>query len=380
MNKFNCSARVRGKNTASFLSSVNNNGIALTDIKTADDGLTFSFDSKHENELRSLSARSGLYFEIVRRKNAKTFVRGIVRHVGAIAALVAVTVTFIASRFFVFGIAVEGVTGDKAAEIISSLSEAGIDGVVPKSRIDVAKIQEFVSESSENIAFAEVYIDGVRLVINVREQLPEHAEEIQQGEIFASSDAIVTRVEVSGGTALVKAGDTVKKGQTLIEDYIIVGDPSDPGHKEIQTAAKGDVYGRVWYFERLIIPEYRTEYVRTGKEYTSSALYIKDKCLLKANASHGFQEYESVTKQTGFNAILPFDLVKTTYYEVQKTSVKTDDAYIESQIFAAFARLQTELDSSANVVDSYKSQKKVDNLYIINIYYEVEQLISCREA
>ena len=193
MNKFNCSARVRGKNTASFLRSVNNNGIALTDIKTADDGLTFSFDSKYENELRSLSARSGLYFEIVFRKNAKTFISGIHRHVGAIAALVAVTVTFIASRFFVFGIAVEGVTGDKAAEIISSLSEAGIDGVVPKSRIDVAKIQEFVSESSENIAFAEVYIDGVRLVINVREQLPEHTEEIQQGEIFASSDAIVTR-------------------------------------------------------------------------------------------------------------------------------------------------------------------------------------------
>ena len=53
---------------------------------------------------------------------------------------------------------------------------------------------------------------------------------------------------------------------------------------------------------------------------------------------------------------------------------------VESEVYASFARLYASLDSSATVLTSYKSQKKVDNYYIIILYYEVEQLIGCREA
>ena len=214
----------------------------------------------------------------------------------------------------------------------------------------------------------------------MRRQLPEPVPEEENGKIISSVDAIVTRVEVSGGTALVKAGDTVRKGQTLIDDVIIVGDPADPEHEEIETAAKGDVYGRVWYTERLTIPVYRTEYLRTGREFESTALLVRGKTVLGAKSDHGFADWESVSSRTDVKAIVPFTLVTTKYYELEAVTVETDEVYVQEQVYGAFARLTASLDESAVVRSSYKSQKKVDNYIIIILYYEVEQLIGCREA
>lgn len=374
------SASAKGANYAAFLCAANNAGIALSKLGREGCELSFSFDAEHEAALVRIAARCGMLFNVKSRKNAGTTARALLKHVGAWTALAAVAIAFIASRFFVFTVAVEGVSPSRAAQISSVIRESGVDGVTAKSAVDLKKIEELVAGSSEDLAFAEAYIDGIRLVVNVREQLPEPKEEEKTGKLIASTDAIVTRVEVTGGTAAVKAGDTVKKGQTLIEDYIISGDPLDPGHKEIPVAAKGDVYGRVWYVQRLNVPLYYEKTVRTGKEYSSTQLLMNGKVVLPAKSDHGFSQYETVceSKDTGF--LLPLTLDTYTWYETVTERVAADEAYIESEVYAAFARLFATLDPSATVLASYKSQKKVDNYYIIILYYEVEQLIGCREA
>lgn len=373
-------ASVRGADLSGFVSAANNAGIALCDIKKDGDELTFCCGGKDEKKLRAFAARRGLYFEVKNRRDFRFYARALLRHIGAATALVVAMASFVASRFFVFSVSVEGVSADSAARIVEALEEAGIDKITAKSGIDLSKVEEIAVGADENLASAEAYIDGVRLVVSVRRQLPEPVPEEENGKIISSVDAIVTRVEVSGGTALVKAGDTVRKGQTLIDDVIIVGDPADPEHEEIETAAKGDVYGRVWYTERLTIPVYRTEYLRTGREFESTALLVRGKTVLGAKSDHGFADWESVSSRTDVKAIVPFTLVTTKYYELEAVTVETDEVYVQEQVYGAFARLTASLDESAVVRSSYKSQKKVDNYIIIILYYEVEQLIGCREA
>lgn len=372
--------KTEGGNFAAFISTANNVGISLYDIEKKENALFFACDGEKEGELRRIAARCGNIFTVIGRKDAKSRLRGIARHAGVWTALIIFVFSIVVSRFFVFSVAVTGASPELAAEITKALAGSGIDGVTAKSAIDLKKIEELAVGAGDDIAFAEAYIDGVRLVVNVREQLPEPSEDEEKGKIYASCDAIVTRVEVSGGTAAVKAGDTVRKGQILIEDKIIVGDPLDPAHKEIETSAEGDIYGRVWYTERLLIPEYRQVTVRTGNKYSSSSLCLKDKILIKADDKHGFSEYEKTTETKQLNGILPFYIVTDTYYETTTETVQTDDTYIDSEVYAAFSSLLASLDDSASVLRSYKSQKKVDNYYIIILYYEVEQLIGCREA
>lgn len=380
MSKGYIKIRLEGNNFAAFVSAAANGGITLSDMEREEKTLKAVCLEKDEWELRRIAARCGLLLFVEGRKNLKSRADGLLRHIGAITALVVVVATFIMSRFFVFSVAVEGVSPARASEILAALKEEGVDGITLKSKLDLAEIEKTAVEGRDDLAFAEAYIDGVRLVVSVREQLPSPVENEEKGKLIASVDAIVTRVEVSGGTALVKAGDTVRKGQTLIGDYIIVGNHEDPEHKEIETAAEGDVYGRVWYTERLLIPEIRQETVRTGEKYTSTALYIGDRLMLAAKSSHGFSQYEKVTEVKKINAVIPFTLVTETYYETTVVNEKTDEAYLENQAYEAFARLYAGLDPEATVLASYKTQKKVDNYYIIILYYEVEQLIGCREA
>ena len=380
MKKGKFRATARGANYAAFICAVNNAGIALYKLKRDGCELSFVCDIGCEAHVARIAARHGMLFRVCVSKNEKTSLRAFLKHTGAWTALACVVISFAVSRFFVFSVAVEGVSSSRAAEIYSAISEAGIDGVTAKSAIDLQKVEELVAGSSDDIAFAEAYIDGIRLVVNVREQIPQPVAEESDGEIVSSSDAIVTRVEVSGGTAVVKEGDTVRKGQTLIEDYILVGDPLDPEHKEIETAAEGDVYGRVWYVQRLNVPTVVEKTVRTGRKYSSSELLFNDKVLLSAKSDHGFGEWELECLSKPLGSVLPLSLNTYTWYETVTERVEVDEAYLEGEIYAAFSSLFASLDPSATVLESYKSQKKVDNYYIIILYYEVEQLIGCREA
>lgn len=373
-------AEASGRDPAAFLSLAHAQGVAMRSIEKKDKTLRFDCSEKDCPQAAKIAARCGMTFVVVKRRNIASFAGSVLKHVGIVVALLVTAVTFAASRFFVFGIKVEGVSASNAEKITQFLNEKGLDGVVPKTSVDLAGIEREVSENVEGLAFAEAYFDGIKLVISAREQLPEPDENEVEGKIVASCDAIVTRVEVSGGTALVKAGDTVRAGDVLIDDKIVIGDPLDPEHEEVGTAAQGDVYGRTWYFTRLLVPEYRTEYVRTGRTYTSTSLYFGDRLVIAAEENHGFCDYERVSKKQSVKAVIPFTLETFTWYEVERVSVKTDEVYLENEVFAAFAELSASLDPSATVTGSYKSEKKVDNLYIIIIYYEVEKLIGCREA
>ncbi len=372
--------KVEGADFAAFLSAAANGGADLSDIERKERVLTAVCDEESERELRRFAARAGLLFSIAEKRNFGSRARAVIRHSGVVAAALVVALSFVVSRFFVFSVSVTGASPTVCSEILSALKEEGLNGAALKSAIDLEEIENTVENGNDKVAFAEAYIDGVKLVINVREQLPEPVATEESGKLYSSVDAIVTRVETTGGTAVVKAGDTVRKGDVLIEDHIVVGDPLDPGHKEIETAAKGYVYGRVWYTEKLLIPTVREVTVRTGRSYVSTALYLGDKLVIPAKSAHGFKEYEVTQTKKRINGVLPYSLATYGYYETQKRTVATDEAYIESEVYASFARLYASLDDSAAVLGSYKYQKKVDNYYIIILYYEVEQLIGCREA
>ena len=140
------------------------------------------------------------------------------------------------------------------------------------------------------------------------------------------------------------------------------------------------MYGRVWYVQRLNVPTVVEKTVRTGRKYSSSELLFNDKVLLPAKSDHGFGEWELECLGKPLGSVLPLSLNTYTWYETVTERVEVDEAYLEGEIYAAFSSLFASLDPSATVLTSYKSQKKVDNYYIIILYYEVEQLIGCREA
>ena len=63
---------------------------------------------------------------------------------------------------------------------------------------------------------------------------------------------------------------------------------------------------------------------------------------------------------------------KTTFFETTPIEKTVDRDYIDSRINSAKIDLQSEFEEDWKVVDCWNFEKRLDNLYIIDIYYELE--------
>ena len=81
-----------------------------------------------------------------------------------------------------------------------------------KSKINTKALSKRISGEIEEVGFANCYFDGGKLTVQIKEVHVKEEEE-EYSKIVADRDCIITRVLVYSGTALVKAGDVVKKGR-----------------------------------------------------------------------------------------------------------------------------------------------------------------------
>lgn len=144
--------------------------------------------------------------------------------------------------------------------IEAKLSDRGIGRLTPKVDGLAKRVREIALES-DDIADCSVEIRGTRLVLTVRERESATFPNDFAEEVVSGYDAVVTKVVVRHGTAKVKVGQTVKRGQTLIEgvSYSTSGEPL------MKTRAAGVVYGTVARRRSFVVGEVSTARERTGR-------------------------------------------------------------------------------------------------------------------
>ena len=106
--------------------------------------------------------------------------------------------------------------------------------------------KEILRKSSDKIEYLSIKKDGC--VINVEyKKKREKIEEIKyQGCLYASKDGIIKSFDLLCGEKVVKENDYVKKGDLLVQDYII-----DDYNNTIPIQTYGAVYAYTWYYLTL---------------------------------------------------------------------------------------------------------------------------------
>ena len=64
-------------------------------------------------------------------------------------------------------------------------------------------------------------------------------------------------------------------------------------------------------------------------------------------------------------------MVEVTYYETQTVVRELSEGEINAAVFEESRRLRETVDESASIINDRNSVKRLDNLYIIDIYYEI---------
>ncbi len=148
----------------------------------------------------------------------------------------------VASAFFLGGVCLDveiNAPQDMTEDIVEALAEIGVKRGCAMRSVNLDRVENALCVALPDVKYAFAAKKGSTLFITVEKlsdaPLPNDLKE--KKDVVSSCDGVVTRISVVNGTPLVKAGDTIKKGQVLIRGENVFAD----GTSETATAI-----GEVW--------------------------------------------------------------------------------------------------------------------------------------
>ncbi len=368
--------RVQTRDPAQLSNRMQAQGWHVRHMRAVDGGVEFGLSIAQGTRAQVWLAENGYSYRILYRRGAKERVKTAARHAGLWIgiALCAIVVTVMQGYCLYTDVRCAS-DPELAQQVEAYLAEQNIYGVIPKRAIDCDALAKALVERDERIAFAQCYFVGGRLIAEIT---PDHTvpptPDVYK-RLVATQDAVVTRVLTTSGTALVQEGAVVRAGDVLVDGYLIIGNPEDPAHERIEVPANGTVYGRVWYHTRLYIADEYVVNVRTGNEKTVRTTSLGKWTIGKPESPFG--QYETETTIQRMSAILPLTVTTYKFYETQSVRVRTDEQARAIAIAQAQRELASQIPTDAKVLATRNLEKRLDNATQVDIYYEIEQSISC---
>lgn len=253
-----------------------------------------------------ICAKRGLPFIFYRHRKRKTFLAGAFLFIGM--------VYFLSS--FVWTVEVKGNKRIEAQEIVNNLAGVGLKVGTWKPMVDTDRLTNQMMITMKDIAWISIDISGTRAIVEVSERVktPIVIDKNVPCNIVAAKDGVISAVIVFEGTPLVKAGDTVKRGDLLVAGMV---ESKDKAIRYVHSIAK--VEARTWYEETIDISLSRTFMKRTGKYCSKYSIIIFGKTLRLWNGKIPYEnsDAEQIVKylSIGRDNILPFGLTIDSYYE-----------------------------------------------------------------
>ena len=336
-----CSFTVCGLNLERFLAVMRQEEIPLEDVRrTGRRTLRCQCRTADFPTVTQIAADKGWRIREVRPERASAvWNRWRARPGLWIGALLALLLLLAGSRK-IWRVEVVG-AGPYQADIAAYLAEEGVRPGMQRAGFDAAAWEEKLTWRYPETAWFHVYVSGMTLRVECTQghPMPELASG-QPGDLVAGRDGVVETIEVFAGTAAVRPGDVVCKGQVLIYGQ-------ERGRDESVNAvqARGSVTARCWRTVRVRVPLEKVESWETGRE-TAATLLCTPWFQLPAEAEKpdylAMNIYESVQPVAG--AFFPVWRKTVLYREAALESVRADgDECRREALAAAETRLKEAL-------------------------------------
>ncbi|MEW6661587.1 MAG: sporulation protein YqfD [Bacillota bacterium] len=217
-------------------------------------------------------------------------------------------------------------------DIQERAKEKGLYIGAAKRRLDVSLVEKHLENSIPELAWVGIQVEGTRARIKVVEKVllsPQYQRQ-EPAHVVAAKDGVIKEILVMIGNPLVKAGDTVVKGQVLISGIIYPQDPSlaqgapappKPQDKAQYRRARGIVRARVWYEAEEIVFLTERQEIPTGRKAMAISLVIGNREIILKRAGRQFANAmpraEVKTLPGWRNLPAPVEIITTTYHEVE---------------------------------------------------------------
>lgn len=240
--------RITGEARLRFLNLCKNHGFHLTDIHVGDEGLELNIPVSEFKKLRPLIRKTHVKIHILNRHGPAFFFYRHPFRLWFLCGLCAGAALIWYLSLFVWQIDISGNQLYTDERILQSLRTMNVTTGRKKSELDLSAIEEELRILYNQMTWVSASITGTQLKIetkegNLQSSGTKQASEAQEqpSDLTAAADATITEIVVRHGTALVKTGDTVQKGDVLVEGKVYIYNDDATLKKIDYTCADADI-------------------------------------------------------------------------------------------------------------------------------------------
>lgn len=318
-----------------------------------------------------ISHKKGLPFLLHRYRKRKIFA----------ATLGVIVLAIIAISNFIWNIEIKGLDETKQQEIMQFIQAQGVDIGKYKNNIDTQNLINKIRIERDDIAWVGMEIKGTNLIIEIVEadEKPEIINEDEYCNIVATKDAIIAKVNAQNGTPIVKEGDTVKKGDILIQGWL-EGKYTDPRYVH----AEGEIIAKVWYSDKEKVYYNQTLENKTGNSEKKYSINIKNFQINLFKTLSNFENYDTIRtikklKLTS-NFYLPIEIVVNENFEKQNNQITYDkNEAKEIGISNLKNKLEAQISNKDNISNIYVNTTETEEYIEVEVIYEVLESIGTKE-
>lgn len=239
--------------------------------KQREDKVNFRSSIFSAEEITNLSRKRNIPLTITRKNGIPFLFSRYRRRYGLILGLALGLFLLFFSQLFVWKIEISGNREMTVPEIELALSECGISVGSFIPAIDVGEKANELLINCRSLSSAAISINGTHLTVSVLERtvMPDIIDTAGFYNVVASRDGVILDIDAADGTPMVAHGETVAKGQLLINSFI----EGENGTFR-PTHARGIVYAAVYEEFKTEIPLERVKKQYTGAVETKRAISV----------------------------------------------------------------------------------------------------------
>ena len=318
-----------------------------------------------------ITNKNGLPFLLNKYRKRKIFV----------ATLGVIIIGIIAISNFIWNIEIKGIDETKQKEILEFIQNEGVDIGKYKNGVDLQNLINRIRIARDDIAWIGMEIKGTNLIIEVVEadEKPEIINEDEYCNIVANNDGIIVKVNAQNGTPAVQEGDTVKKGDILVQGWI-----EGKYTENRYVHAEGEIIAKVWYSEKEKVYYKQTYENQTGNKEKKYTLNINNFKINFFKTLSNFENYDTIRTikklKITSNFYLPVEIVVSENFEKQKNEIIYDkNEAKEIGINELKSKLEGQIENKENISNIYINAYESEEYIEVEVIYEVLESIGTKE-
>ena len=298
---------------------------------------------------------------------------------GLLVGFLMATALLVLSSLFVWDIKIEGADVIHEKVIMEALEKRGVYLGTFIPSLDTEITEQALILDVEGLSYVSINLRGTVAHVEIRERHNETEIIDRQtpSNLIATADGQIEALQITGGVATVKLGETVRKGDLLVSGII---DSAALGYRLVR--ARGEVLARTTKTYQANIPYETTEKVYTGKFFSQKSVKFFSKTIkLFGKDSISTSSCDKIESEKriylfGFIA-LPIFITETHFAEYEllpKTLTREEALRLAGKQILAMR--ETEL-SDAEILGIYTSVNEDGNT--LQLIQQVECIIDITE-